>query len=160
MSDIFVVGYIEGKEPQKTDIHWRSENGEGMFNWRMVFPVTLPYKNPRLKIQISFCGSRGELGERGASERGSKLTTSEIWDKDLLNPNDVIAEASLNLRGLFKKAFRDHNKHSHSIEKQFITLTHPNFPGPQVLLSPPPPSPSLLFIISPQKTSSSPRHTY
>lgn len=54
MSDIFVVGYIEGKEPQKTDIHWRSEDGEGMFNWRMVFPVTLPYKNPRLKIQLSF----------------------------------------------------------------------------------------------------------
>jgi len=105
MSDIFVVGYIEGKEPQKTDIHWRSENGEGMFNWRMVFPVTLPYKNSRLKIQI--------------------------WDKDLLNPNDVIAEASLNLRGFFKKAFKDHDKTTHSIDKQFITLTHPNFPGPQ-----------------------------
>ncbi len=53
MSDIFVVGYIEGLEPQKTDVHWRSENGEGMFNWRMVFPITLPYKNSRLKVQIS-----------------------------------------------------------------------------------------------------------
>jgi len=105
MSDIFVVGYIEGMEPQKTDIHWRSENGEGMFNWRMVFPVTLPYKTPRLKIQL--------------------------WDKDLLNPNDVIAEASLNLGGFFKKAFKDHDKHVHSIDKQFIVLTHPNYQGPQ-----------------------------
>jgi hypothetical protein len=58
----------------------------------------------------------------------------EIWDKDLLNPNDVIAEASLNLGGFFKKAFKNHDKTSHSIEKQFITLTHPNFPGPQVLI--------------------------
>jgi len=105
MSDIFVVAYPQGIDPQKTDIHWRSENGEGMFNWRMVFPITLPFKTPRFKVQL--------------------------WDKDLLNPDDVIAEASLNLAGFFKKAFKDHEKASHSIDKQFIVLTHPNYQGPQ-----------------------------
>lgn len=54
MSDIFVVVYPEGVEPQKTDVHYRSENGEGMFNWRMVFPITLPFKTPRLKIQVCY----------------------------------------------------------------------------------------------------------
>ena len=36
MSDIFVVGYPEGPgvKPQTTDTHWRSENGEGKFNYR------------------------------------------------------------------------------------------------------------------------------
>jgi len=105
MSDIFLVCYIEGIEPQKTDIHWRSENGEGMFNWRMVFPITLPFKNPRLKIQI--------------------------WDKDLLNPNDVIAEASLNMKGFFNKAYKDKNTPSQALDRQFIVLTHPNYEGPQ-----------------------------
>jgi len=105
MSDIFVVAFVEGVESQKTDIHWRSENGEGMFNWRMLFPITLPYKTPRFRIQI--------------------------WDKDLLNPNDVIAEANLNLNGFFKKAYKDEAGTSHTIDKQFITLTHPNFEGPQ-----------------------------
>jgi len=105
MSDIFLVVYPEGMEPQKTDVHYRSENGEGMFNWRMVFPIVLPCKNSRLKIQI--------------------------WDKDLLNPNDVIAEACLNLSGFFKKAFKDQSSLSHAIERQFIVLTHPNYEGPQ-----------------------------
>lgn len=41
--DIMVIGYMEGQKPQSTDTHWRSENGEGMFNWRMKFPVTCKF---------------------------------------------------------------------------------------------------------------------
>ena len=77
-----------------------------MFNWRMVFPITLPYKPPRFKLQI--------------------------WDKDFLNPNDVIAEANLNLRGFFKKAYSNTSNSRVSLDTQFATLTHPNYDGPQV----------------------------
>ncbi|WAR21900.1 MYOF-like protein [Mya arenaria] len=39
MSDIYVSGWLQGQdEKQKTDIHYRSLNGEGNFNWRFVFP--------------------------------------------------------------------------------------------------------------------------
>ena len=56
MSDIFVVGYPEGpgQKPQTTDTHWRSEDHTGKFNWRMKFPIILPNKTPRFKLQISF----------------------------------------------------------------------------------------------------------
>ena len=41
MSDIYVKGWIEGiDESQKTDTHYRSMNGEGNFNWRLVFPFS------------------------------------------------------------------------------------------------------------------------
>ena len=33
-------------ETQKTDVHYRSMDGEGNFNWRMVFPFEfLPAEN-------------------------------------------------------------------------------------------------------------------
>ena len=39
MSDIYVKSWMEGiDDVQKTDIHYRSLNGEGNFNWRKVFP--------------------------------------------------------------------------------------------------------------------------
>ncbi|EDV22851.1 uncharacterized protein TRIADDRAFT_58489 [Trichoplax adhaerens] len=39
MSDIYVKGWIRGvDEKLKTDVHYRSLNGEGNFNWRFIFP--------------------------------------------------------------------------------------------------------------------------
>jgi hypothetical protein len=104
MSDIYVTGIPEwGGEMQKTDTHWRSKNGKGQFNWRFKFPVTVPCKVPRLKIQI--------------------------WDKDVFNPNDAIAEVNLNLLGLFKKCYKA--KHGDELPQQWIKMTHPNFEGTQ-----------------------------
>jgi len=98
MSDIFVTGYPEGQHPQVTDTHWRSENGIGLFNWRMKFPITVPNTNPRFKIQI--------------------------WDKDYLSPDDAIAEANLNIRAFFNRAYKKKSKRE-SLPRQWLTLTHP-----------------------------------
>ena len=39
MSDIYVKSWMEGiDDVQKTDIHYRSLNGEGNFNWRKIYP--------------------------------------------------------------------------------------------------------------------------
>ena len=39
MSDIYVKGWISGiDEKQETDVHYRSLDGDGNFNWRFVFP--------------------------------------------------------------------------------------------------------------------------
>eukprot|EP00762_Andalucia_godoyi_P001218 ANDGO_04901.mRNA.1 Synaptotagmin-4 len=104
MSDIYVSGISEWNgEMQKTDTHWRSKNGKGQFNWRFKFPVTIPCKVPRLKVQI--------------------------WDKDILNPNDAIAEVNLNLLGLFKKCYK--SKTGDELPQQWIKMTHPNFEGTQ-----------------------------
>ncbi|XP_042657372.1 fer-1-like protein 5 [Tyto alba] len=39
MSDIYVMGWLDGLEEQrqKTDVHYRSLQGDGAFNWRFVF---------------------------------------------------------------------------------------------------------------------------
>ncbi|XP_035168725.1 myoferlin-like, partial [Oxyura jamaicensis] len=40
MSDIYVTGWLDGLEEQRqrTDVHYRSLQGDGSFNWRFVFP--------------------------------------------------------------------------------------------------------------------------
>ena len=39
MSDIYVKGWMQGIESdkQRTDVHYRSMDGDGYFNWRFVF---------------------------------------------------------------------------------------------------------------------------
>jgi hypothetical protein len=55
MSDIFVRCFAEWSgEKQQTDVHWRSKNGKGEFNWRILFKLEIPCKIPRIKLQISF----------------------------------------------------------------------------------------------------------
>lgn len=107
MSDIFVTGYMEGQKPQLTDTHWRSEDGKGEFNWRMKFPVTWP-----------------------SSEQSKSRFKLQVWDKDILNPNDAIGEGNLNLRPFFKKAYKKGSARE-SLEKQWIVLTHPAAQGTQ-----------------------------
>ena len=51
-SDIYVVGYIDQKESQKTDIHFRCQTGVASFNWRMLLPLKLPIQRPTLTIQV------------------------------------------------------------------------------------------------------------
>lgn len=41
-SDIYVRGFMANEQlcaPQKTDVHYRSLDGEGNFNWRFVFDI-------------------------------------------------------------------------------------------------------------------------
>jgi len=103
MSDIFVAGYPEGQDPQVTDTHWRSEDGIGLFNWRMKFPLTVPSAIPKFKLQV--------------------------WDKDVLKPNDAICEANLNLRPFYMKVWKN-KMNRDSLAQQWITMTHPNASGP------------------------------
>eukprot|EP01091_Cochliopodium_minus_P000588 TRINITY_DN10526_c0_g1_i1.p1 TRINITY_DN10526_c0_g1~~TRINITY_DN10526_c0_g1_i1.p1 ORF type:complete len:683 (-),score=269.35 TRINITY_DN10526_c0_g1_i1:77-2125(-) len=109
MSDVFISAYIEGvSKPQKTDIHWRCEDGKALFNWRMVFRMTLPTAHPRLKVQM--------------------------WDKDVIAPNDAICEANFNLKKLCDQAYKKFvlgQESKTDLEKQFVSMYHPNYEGPQ-----------------------------
>ena len=70
MSDFYVVCEFNG-ENQRTDTHWRSVTGDGNFNWRMVFDVELPIKDPMLSFKV--------------------------YDKDLLSADDYKASTSFSI---------------------------------------------------------------
>eukprot|EP01083_Nonionella_stella_P138040 420019_1 len=82
-NDLYITGSlqcnsdneIENTNLQQTDVHFRSHNGEGCFNWRFKFPLLLPKQKfsqyPQLKLQI--------------------------WDKDYFSPSDNISECVLPL---------------------------------------------------------------
>ena len=104
-SDVFVTLKPIGREPypeQRTDVHYRSP-GDAEFNWRMVWPMALPEKSPRLFLQV--------------------------WDADLLSANDAIGEAQLTLKPLCDKALRRGG--ANRIDNVWVPTTHPNFKGNQ-----------------------------
>ena len=73
-SDIYIVGYIGQKDSQKTDIHFRCQDGNASFNWRMLLPLEIPTQKPLLTIQV--------------------------YDKDIFSSDDYISGATLNLKDL------------------------------------------------------------
>ena len=53
-SDVFITIQPRGEaeyEKQSTDTHWFS-TGDAEFNWRMIWPIFLPEKVPRLFMQV------------------------------------------------------------------------------------------------------------
>ena len=101
----------------ETDTHYRAKKGVGNFNWRMKFPIELPRPRneaPRLLLQL--------------------------WDRDLIESNDCIAELDLDLGCLCRPALQ-HNpagqRHAQLVKgsKQklwFRNLMHPSKAKPQV----------------------------
>ena len=70
-SDIYVIGYVDQNEAQKTDTHFRCQTGVGSFNWRMLLPLKLPIQRPELTIQV--------------------------YDKDIFSSDDYMCGATINM---------------------------------------------------------------
>ena len=73
-SDIYIIGYLGQQDSQKTDIHFRCQDGNASFNWRMLLPLQIPTQKPLLTIQV--------------------------YDKDIFASDDYISGATLNLKDL------------------------------------------------------------
>eukprot|EP00301_Raphidiophrys_heterophryoidea_P013214 c2057_g1_i1.p1 GENE.c2057_g1_i1~~c2057_g1_i1.p1 ORF type:complete len:1364 (-),score=380.71 c2057_g1_i1:181-4272(-) len=72
MNDMYISVELNGNgkvQKQDTDVHWRSSDGKGNFNYRMMFDIELPMKKPRLKFQV--------------------------WDQDIIGANDALGEATI-----------------------------------------------------------------
>eukprot|EP00488_Nonionellina_sp_1-RS-2012_P004198 TRINITY_DN9400_c0_g1_i1.p1 TRINITY_DN9400_c0_g1~~TRINITY_DN9400_c0_g1_i1.p1 ORF type:complete len:278 (+),score=85.65 TRINITY_DN9400_c0_g1_i1:108-836(+) len=87
MNDLYITGAIlstdmEEEGVQQTDLHFRSQNGCGSFNWRMKFPIKLP---------------KARLAEYPVFQ-------VQIWDKDYFSPSDNISEASIPLQPFLRYA--------------------------------------------------------
>jgi len=112
-SDVQLVCGLSGSKepPQVTDIHYRSIDGEGMFNWRTIHQVELPQPEALCNLKL------------------------QIWNINW-SPDDCIAEAMIPLWAFFERARReaeriqkdekyDQRSLIATVEKQKVKLTHP-----------------------------------
>ncbi|CAM9162703.1 unnamed protein product [Scytosiphon promiscuus] len=83
LRDLYCRMWMEtdSKKKRDTDTHWRCKNGKGSWNYRLKFDVDLPLKSP---------------------EHG-RLALQQMWDRDVLSANDIIAETSIDLYRWFLK---------------------------------------------------------
>ena len=75
-SDVFITAYVDPKQPQSTDVHYRCQNGTASFNWRMVYRLELPNKYNKLVLHA--------------------------YDKDLFSKDDYITGAELDISDMIK----------------------------------------------------------
>ncbi|XP_058399533.1 myoferlin isoform X3 [Diceros bicornis minor] len=95
MSDIYVKGWIPGSEEnkQKTDVHYRSLDGEGNFNWRFVFPFDyLPAE------QLCMVAKKEHFWSIDQTEfRVPPRLIIQIWDNDKFSLDDYLGFLELDL---------------------------------------------------------------
>uniref|UniRef100_A0A8C2V7N3 Myoferlin n=1 Tax=Chinchilla lanigera TaxID=34839 RepID=A0A8C2V7N3_CHILA len=95
MSDIYVKGWIPGNEEnkQKTDVHYRSLDGEGNFNWRFVFPFDyLPAE------QLCIISKKEHFWSIDQTEfRVPPRLIIQIWDNDKFSLDDYLGFLELDL---------------------------------------------------------------
>ncbi|KAM3186213.1 hypothetical protein ACTXT7_004799 [Hymenolepis weldensis] len=94
MSDIYVKGWLMGVDDREhTDVHYRSLNGEGNFNWRLIFP-------------FGYIPAEGEIVVKKKEHFWSLDTTEkrfppvlcmQVWDNDLFSPDDYLGTMELPL---------------------------------------------------------------
>ncbi|KAK3589425.1 hypothetical protein CHS0354_020754 [Potamilus streckersoni] len=97
MSDIYLSGWMAGiDEKQKTDIHYRSLNGEGNFNWRFVFPFQfLPAENCMVVKKKEKFWSLDET-----EQHLPPILTIQVWDNDKFSMDDFLGTVDLNLNNM------------------------------------------------------------
>lgn len=101
MSDIYVKGWMSGIDKQeKTDVHYRSLDGTGNFNWRFLFPFLYI---PAEKVMV--VRKKAHFWSLDIREQRipPKLIV-QIWDNDLFSPDDFLGQLELNLNKLPKPA--------------------------------------------------------
>ena len=108
-------------ETQKTDVHYRSMDGEGNFNWRLVFPFEyIPPEQvmvikkkvggaplpPLCMFCVHICITVVDVEYPSSSqEHFYSLTKTEkhllprltlqVWDNDLFSPDDFLGEGGI-----------------------------------------------------------------
>jgi len=110
-----------GEEIAKTtDTHLASEDGYGIFNWRMKFPLTLPCSFPRIRFNVydmNVFASDESIGEAAISLRRS----DSLSITSLISLCRILKK--LRTEGKFEQAPRR------------ISLSHPNQPGKHLVFS-------------------------
>ncbi|XP_061921545.1 dysferlin isoform X4 [Entelurus aequoreus] len=102
MSDIYVKGWLDGHEynKQKTDVHYRSLDGEAIFNYRFVFPfLYLPAE------QLSVVDRKEHFWslDKAETKLAPKLTI-QVWDNDKFSFDDYLGHLVMDLNYMMRPA--------------------------------------------------------
>jgi len=94
-SDIYVKGWLEGQidDIQKTDVHYRSTDGNGMFNWRFVFPFLFH----RAKQKFVTKKKASIIGFDEWEETHDPMLRLEVLDADVFSSDDLIGNLEINI---------------------------------------------------------------
>uniref|UniRef100_A0A8C3GBK7 Myoferlin n=1 Tax=Cyclopterus lumpus TaxID=8103 RepID=A0A8C3GBK7_CYCLU len=102
MSDVYVKGWMPGMEEnkQKTDVHYRSLDGDGNFNWRLIFDFEyLPAE------QLCLVSKKEQFWSLDNTEfRIPPKLIVQIWDNDKFSLDDYLGTLELDLRNLVAPA--------------------------------------------------------
>uniref|UniRef100_H2ZHS9 C2 domain-containing protein n=1 Tax=Ciona savignyi TaxID=51511 RepID=H2ZHS9_CIOSA len=100
MSDIYFKGWISGLEhkQQKTDVHYRSLDGTGNFNWRFVFPFD--YLPQERMVHVAKKDHLWSLDK--TVTKFPPVLNIQVWDNDLFGPNEYISEIVLPITNIPK----------------------------------------------------------
>ncbi|XP_035461979.2 myoferlin isoform X1 [Scophthalmus maximus] len=102
MSDIYVKGWMPGMEDdkQKTDVHYRSLDGDGNFNWRFIFGFD--YLSAE---QLCVISRKQHLWNLDKTEfRIPPKLIIQIWDNDKFSLDDYLGSIELDLLNLIPPA--------------------------------------------------------
>uniref|UniRef100_A0A1I7XQ15 Ferlin_C domain-containing protein n=1 Tax=Heterorhabditis bacteriophora TaxID=37862 RepID=A0A1I7XQ15_HETBA len=102
MSDLYVKTFISGAvKSQKTDVHYRSIDGCGEFNWRFVMDIKY---NPWEKKIMNYQKSR--LFGKRQENLVEPLLTVQLWDKNKLKTDTLLGEMVFDITN-FKEGIAD-----------------------------------------------------
>lgn len=87
------------EEEKETDTHNGSQDGAGVFNWRMKFPFIYPCPFPRLKISV--------------------------YDMNAFSSDENIGEAIVSLKRVTNRLSTDGK---YDMPPTMVKISHPNFP--------------------------------
>ncbi|XP_072807511.1 fer-1-like protein 5 isoform X3 [Vicugna pacos] len=95
ISDIYVKGWLFGleKDTQKTDIHYHSLTGEGIFNWRFIF--TLDYLAAEQVCVLSQKDYIWSLDPTMMTFPARLII--QIWDNNIFSSDDFLGVLELDL---------------------------------------------------------------
>ncbi|KAM9516686.1 fer-1-like protein 5 [Guaruba guarouba] len=102
MSDIYITGWLDGLEEQRqrTDVHYRSLDGAGAFNWRFVFPFE--YLGAEQLCVVPRKKHFWSLDET-VRKVPPKLIL-QVWDNDKFSADDFLGVLELELTRLPRPA--------------------------------------------------------